>query len=336
MISTLDSIQPDSSRNPNFGACAFQSLQCFGVFDSTTRPVSPLREDLVTLASNDLANPGITNIGDSLTTRSSEADSLKTVESPDFYQSFGDENILPLLYPSPINGDTLSLIPPPADYEGIENLINDFPFSLETFDDILPAQMVEPPSDWGLAQNGENGKESDQLILQESSTALFSPSPPPSVVISNEQKFLMHHYITRVVHLFCALDNPKSPWKTIHVPRALLSTGELFVQGSTSPIRQSLRNSLLSISAFRLSNDYKAQSQHEEARKWSQKGTCYRLDGIKYLKNAVHVDVACESRPKYKECLATMLSMISINVGNLRSLPVYPGWALNMTTGYFR
>lgn len=320
MIFALDSIQPEGLSNPKLGGCGSQSLQCFGVFDSTTRPLSPVGEDLVSPALHYLGSPVITSIGDTTPVFSCGADSLRAVESSDIYQSFSDDNTPQLLYQSAVNENIISLIPSPLDDEDIDNLINDFPFALETFDDIFPVPRVEPPNDVGHVQNGEKDKELKQLMLREPLTALLSPSPPPSILIPSEEKFLMHHYTSRVVHLFCALDNPKSPWKTIHVPRALLSTGELFVQGSTSPIRQSLRNSLLSISAFRLSNDYKVQSRHEEARKWSQAGTRYRGNCIQHLKEAVNSGIACETRPKYKECLATMLSVISINV----STPPFP------------
>ncbi|WAO95781.1 Zn(2)-C6 fungal-type domain-containing protein [Fusarium falciforme] len=149
---------------------------------------------------------------------------------------------------------------------------------------------------------------------EESQTALSFPLPPqPSPELTGKERFLMHHYMNRVVHLFCALDNPKSPWKTIHLPRALQSAGELVIQGSTSRIRGALRNALLSVSAFCLSND-KVQIQDEDARKWRKDGICYRGIAIKLLSEAIAPASFSKCRPKYKEFLATMLSMISINV----------------------
>ncbi|KAH7254814.1 fungal-specific transcription factor domain-containing protein [Fusarium solani] len=149
---------------------------------------------------------------------------------------------------------------------------------------------------------------------EESQTALsFSLPPQPSPELTGKERFLMHHYMNRVVHLFCALDNPKSPWKTIHLPRALQSAGEIVIQGSTSKIRGALRNALLSVSAFCLSND-KVQIQDEDARKWRKDGICYRGIAIKLLSEAIAPASFSKCRPKYKEFLATMLSMISINV----------------------
>ena len=71
--------------------------------------------------------------------------------------------------------------------------------------------------------------------------------------------FLMRHYAERVCHLFCVIDTVKSPWKTIHLPRALQSMGELSVTGKTTTVRSALCNALLSISAWYLSNDHHRQ-----------------------------------------------------------------------------
>ncbi|UQC75404.1 uncharacterized protein CLUP02_02058 [Colletotrichum lupini] len=77
---------------------------------------------------------------------------------------------------------------------------------------------------------------------------------PTMAFISERERSLMHHYMHRVVNIFCVIDNAKSPWKTIHLPRAIQGAGELSVMGATSRIRNALRNALLSISAYYLSN----------------------------------------------------------------------------------
>ncbi|RTE85338.1 hypothetical protein BHE90_000112 [Fusarium euwallaceae] len=174
-----------------------------------------------------------------------------------------------------------------------------------------------PGCDYSGQENPSNVQEDSVQncsVNEDSQTALTFPLPPhPSPELTGKERFLMHHYMNRVVHLFCALDNPKSPWKTIHLPRALQSAGELVIQGSTSQIRGALRNALLSVSAFCLSND-KVQIQDEDARKWRKDGICYRGIAIKLLSEAIAPASFSKCRPKYKEFLATMLSMISINV----------------------
>ena len=124
----------------------------------------------------------------------------------------------------------------------------------------------------------------------------------------------MDHYKTRVVNLFCVIDNDKSPWKTIHLPRVLQCVGELSSGGSTTKIRNALRYALYSISAFVLSNVHKSTMREDEARRWFNAASQYRYDAIGLLTSAVENDLYGSHRPRYKEFLATMLSMISINV----------------------
>lgn len=135
--------------------------------------------------------------------------------------------------------------------------------------------------------------------------------------LTSNERFLMNYYSNRVVHLFAVLDSPKSPWKTVHLPRVLQSTGEMALQGSTSQIRAALRHSLLSISAFYMSKHVRCQSKIEESGKWNREAMRFHGVAMKLLKDAVNAGSIDPVRPKYKEFLATMLSMISINVSLL-------------------
>ncbi|KAK7428291.1 arginine metabolism regulation protein II [Neonectria magnoliae] len=139
------------------------------------------------------------------------------------------------------------------------------------------------------------------------------PRCPMQSPLTRQERFLMSHYVNRVVRLFCVIDNAKSPWKTMHLSRALQSVGELTIVGSTSRIQGALRNALLSISAFYLSNDNKSRSRDDDALKWANEAAWLRCKAIKLLKDAVENDFYSVPKPKYKEFLATMLSMISIN-----------------------
>lgn len=159
--------------------------------------------------------------------------------------------------------------------------------------------------------------------------------PPPRNIPSNptiapQERFLMSHYSNRVVNLFCVIDNAKSPWKTIHLPRVLQCAGELSFGVTTTRIRDALRNSILSISAFYLSNDHRANHRTLEAETWGTVASRHRCDAIGLLKYAVETDLYADRRPKYKEFLATMLSMITINVCPpfaVPSLVLYPNLA---------
>lgn len=156
------------------------------------------------------------------------------------------------------------------------------------------------------------------------STRVSQPLPEP-YLSSELERHLMYNYSQHVVNIFCVVDNAKSPWKTIHLPRAMQCVGELSLHGSTSRVRKALRNALLSISGFFLSNKHKTGHCHSQARYWHEIASSYRFSAIGLLKSSVESDLYSESRPKYKEILATMLSMVSINV-SLRptSVRVFP------------
>ncbi|POR36828.1 Uncharacterized protein TPAR_02966 [Tolypocladium paradoxum] len=148
---------------------------------------------------------------------------------------------------------------------------------------------------------------------------LLDPSCPtprsgrsPSM-FNEQERYLMHHYLQRVVNIFCVIDNAKSPWKTIHLPRVLQCMGELTVTGSTTRIRTALKNALLSISAFYLSNDRQAHPSQYAGQTWANIASRYRCSAIGLLKESVENDLYSGGNPKYKEFLATMLSMITIN-----------------------
>lgn len=166
--------------------------------------------------------------------------------------------------------------------------------------------------------SNEYGPRDDKLFAlpqhyqwQGASGAILRNQSP--TYLSGLEQFLMYHYIHRVVRLFCVIDNDKSPWKTIHLPRALQSTGQLHVEGASTRIRDALRNALLSISAFYLANDSRSRMCTDEGARWTAEATRFRGKAIRLLKDAVNNDFQ-GSPPKYKEFLATMLSMISINV----------------------
>lgn len=155
-------------------------------------------------------------------------------------------------------------------------------------------------------------------------TIIRNPCPHS---LPEQEQFLMYHYSHRAVNLFCVIDNRKSPWKTIHLPRALQSIGQLTIAGASSSIRDALRNALLSISAFYLSNDSKSRLCSDESARWTRKATMLRGQAIELLKDAVENALNDKAVPKYKEFLATMLSMITINV----SVPKLKGVHAHLT-----
>lgn len=147
-------------------------------------------------------------------------------------------------------------------------------------------------------------------------------------------QFLMRHYSERVSHLFCAIDTPKSPWRTIHLPRAMQSMGEISATGKTTKVRHALLKALLSISAWYLSNDHQRHDDGTTAGRWAHVATRYSCDAMMLLQQAVEMDLYPVPRPKYKDFLATMLSMVTMNVSIRSHIPALfcalQSWLTNM------
>lgn len=205
---------------------------------------------------------------------------------------------------APISGDEICSVERPYmnPFESLQLATEDEPLALDPFReldifDLQGAGSSHPVQDtWEIS---------------------FSPVIPRPLSpghLSGNERLLMHYYGTTVVHLFPVLDSPKSPWKTVHLPRMLQSAGEMVVDGSTSQIRAALRTTLLSVSAFYLSKHNRLQSRRDEATKWRREAMHFHGTAMTLLKDAVNTRSTSTVRSKYKELLATMLSMISINV----------------------
>ncbi|KAL2209581.1 hypothetical protein CC79DRAFT_1271400 [Sarocladium strictum] len=192
---------------------------------------------------------------------------------------------------------------------------NDVPQDTPSLSSNSFTESWEPDTSHNNTSNDDDTHRCRQLSRNlwwkdDSSTIIHNPSPSP---LPELERFLLNHYVHRVVHLFCVISYEKSPWKTIHLPRVLQSAGQLSLHGSTSTVRDALRNALLSISAFYLANDSRSRGCDSEAERWEEDAIMFRGRAIKLLKETVERSTP-QSRPKYKELLATMLSMITINV----------------------
>ena len=195
--------------------------------------------------------------------------------------------------------------------------------SIQSFE--VPVAVCEGPQ---LSHQGNrfHSSHDETLISDSKPNELYFPDYSEilrclePLVVPAQERFLMDYYTNRVVNIFCVIDNPKSPWKTIHLPRVLQSAGELSFGRNTTSIRNALRNALLSITSFYLSNDHRTASRIDEAQKWENFASKYRCDAIGLLKQAMETNLYGEARPKYKEFLATMLSMVTINVSYSLSL----------------
>jgi hypothetical protein len=191
---------------------------------------------------------------------------------------------------------------------------NDFSDPVPTAETSGNADHVSAPSPMEVLATFDT----DQAITDDWLDAGGSPSGSHSGL--DLDRFLMRHYAERVCHLFCVVDSPKGPWKTIHLPRALQSMGEVSVTGKTTTVRSALCNALLSISAWYLSNDHHRHQNTELGQRWAAVAAKYGYNAIAMLKRAVASDMYSSPKPKYKEFLASMLSMVTIDVSEISSI----------------
>lgn len=167
--------------------------------------------------------------------------------------------------------------------------------------------------------------------LESSLSTVSSPyifeSRSPSLIDSNifnrsyersfmtpEVRYLLGHYMNHVIEIMTVVSNIKSPWKSLHLPRALQGCGELEAVGTTCNARNALINALLSISAFNLAQKFKGYNNTAEADKWNKAAQKYRFRAVNLLKICLEVDFKQPSKVRYKEILAAMLSMVTIDV----------------------
>jgi arginine metabolism regulation protein II len=78
--------------------------------------------------------------------------------------------------------------------------------------------------------------------------------------------------------------------------------------------RNALINALLSISAFNLAQKFVGVCHSSEIEKWSKAAQEYRFRAVNFLKTCLEVDFKQPSKVRYKEILAAMLSMVTIDV----------------------
>ncbi|KAH9828077.1 Component of the argr regulatory complex [Teratosphaeria destructans] len=166
--------------------------------------------------------------------------------------------------------------------------------------------------------------ESDDILRDHDSppveTLVVTPAyPQPNQYILHSQnhalcresRYLLEHYIHKVVRVFTTIDNPKSPWKIYHVPTVLQTVGELEVSGTASFVKVALLYAVLSVSAFHMANHCVDDSAKMT---WNTIATGKRYKATQYLNKAVDIALVQKQPVKYKEMLAAMLTMVTIDV----------------------
>lgn len=138
---------------------------------------------------------------------------------------------------------------------------------------------------------------------------LFRPT-----FLTVQVKYLLDHYSNNVLHIFSILDNKDTPWRNFHLPRAYQCCTELEVVGKSSPARSALLHAILSVSAFHLQNKHMHLNQTETAMKWANIASTHRFQALDYLTTSAADPLTASTNSEYKELLAAMLSMVTVDV----------------------
>lgn len=202
--------------------------------------------------------------------------------------------------------------------------------------DLYDIDIPYGPNDFQVWSRSEQGQQRTPPTIDQGLPGLqfgFMVSDLPPSFLSEDHRYLLHHYIENLVDIFCVVRNPKSPWRMIHVRSSLQAVGELAVKGTTSHARNALLHCLLSISAYSLANKYqRSERTISQATKWSNMALRLRCKAIRHLKRSVQ-DLYSDFKFKYKVQLAAMLSMVTIDVGSV--LQFVLSELTNALTGHF-
>ncbi len=224
-----------------------------------------------------------------------------------------------------ITAEWSDILSPPTSYTGATT-----PYSNVLCDDVVPTEF-SPSMLSALSQTTQSlyqlpATVVDEVISDEKERGQMShvssrQSPRNYVVdpfsMSTEVRYLLNHYLNNVVDVMTAVNTPKSPWKSVHLPRTLQGSSELALLGSTSHARNALLHALLAISAFNLVAHHSRATQEQQAQNWRAIALNCQARAVTCLKACLKTNCPLSERGKYKEVVAAMLSMITINVSHL-------------------
>jgi arginine metabolism regulation protein II len=133
--------------------------------------------------------------------------------------------------------------------------------------------------------------------------------PSQSLVFTAQSRYLLDHYINRVIPIMTVVTHPKNPWRTIYLPRALSAVGDLISLGRTSSARNALLHALLASSAFNLKSRFPDGSDAQKH--YFQLGVRLKSEAYIWLGDCLGRDL---SKQKYKDVVTAVLSMVTIDV----------------------
>lgn len=132
--------------------------------------------------------------------------------------------------------------------------------------------------------------------------------------ITSQVRHLLDHYRQHVMCIYTMSDNENTPWHNIHIPRVFQGCTEMEVVGKSSPARSALLHAILSVSAYNLQNRHLLESRTDHARNWEEIGLSHRAQALNALRASASDPSPSWTSSQYKELLAAMLSMVTVDV----------------------
>ncbi|KAL3418903.1 component of the argr regulatory complex [Phlyctema vagabunda] len=187
------------------------------------------------------------------------------------------------------------------------------------------SDIIQPESDENLLADDVANGSGNQNASEEYTMTVASPYrglddyPMEPRFMTSQNRLLIYHYVHNVVDLMVTISSHNSPWKEVHLPKALLGSGELEATGHTSNSRNALLHAVLACSAYNLASQFLHTKQDELARQYRMLGQDLFCKSVLSIGNCMQEEMSGH-KPKYKELLAAMLSMISIGVSVQRAV----------------
>uniref|UniRef100_A0A060T279 ARAD1C26884p n=1 Tax=Blastobotrys adeninivorans TaxID=409370 RepID=A0A060T279_BLAAD len=235
-----------------------------------------------------LTRPSSVNLETALPTPNSSATSparVAATSSSDTADSFNESHYNNAITITP-NGHGPMVAPMHDHHHRSNNQQQDQPFQSSLFGSIPTASIVSVPyfdAGFGLPTN----------------TLYFNP----------QARFLLDHYINHVCEIMMVVRHSQNPWKSIYLPRAICAIGELVSVGHTASSKNALLHALMSVSACHLQSKYPENSY--QRRHYYNLSQQLKSEAYKWFSECLMKNFA---RQKYKDIMAAVLSMVSIDV----------------------
>lgn len=181
---------------------------------------------------------------------------------------------------------------------------------------------IEPEIDAMLPEGQDQFTRQDQVATTDlgRSRILFNPT-----FLTVQVRLLLDHYCQHVLPIFSILENGNTPWRYFHLARSFQCSSEMEITGTSTAARKALLYAVLACSAYNLHSRYICQEQCDAAKCWARIAFNHRLQAVKCLRESAGTRGVASTNAEYKDLLAAMLSMVTIDVisGDTRTCGIH-------------